>query len=160
MLRIKELDMIRKQCRTMVNKRATASAMAAVVPVPGVDIGADVAIMLELLPAINRKFGLSPEQLDQVDGKMKAQILVIATSLGSEVIGKVITKEVITTLLKKVGIKVASKQVAKFIPILGQAAAAGISFGAMKHLGNSHIEDCYQVCRKIADNKMLSDVTN
>lgn len=43
----------------MVNKKATASAAAAAIPLPGLDVGADVAIMLELLPAINRRFGLS-----------------------------------------------------------------------------------------------------
>jgi uncharacterized protein (DUF697 family) len=67
---ISELDRIREECKSMVNKRASASAAAAVIPVPGADIGADVAIMLELLPAINRKFGLSPEQLDGLDAAM------------------------------------------------------------------------------------------
>jgi uncharacterized protein (DUF697 family) len=77
----------------MVNKRA--SAAAAVIPVPGADIGADVAIMLELLPAINRKFGLSPEQLDGLDAAMKGKILVIISSIGSQLVGKLITKQTV-----------------------------------------------------------------
>ncbi|MDF2938873.1 MAG: hypothetical protein K0Q90_4246 [Paenibacillaceae bacterium] len=59
---IEELDRIRDQCRSMVNKRATASAATAAVPIPGMDIGADLAIMLELLPAINRKLGPCRDQ--------------------------------------------------------------------------------------------------
>ena len=70
----------------MVNKRATTSAVAAAVPVPGVDIGADVAIMLELLPAINRRFGLSSEQIEQLDSAIKGKIFVIISSIGSELI--------------------------------------------------------------------------
>nr|WP_263323558.1 hypothetical protein [Neobacillus sp. Marseille-Q6967] len=146
---IRELDRIREECKSMVNKRATASAAAAVVPVPGADIGADVAIMMELLPAINRKFGLSPEQIDQMDAALKGQIMVIITSFGSKLVGKMITKQTIALLLKKVGARVAVKQVTKFIPFVGQAVSAGISFGAMKYLGNSHIDECYEVCRRI-----------
>lgn len=146
-----ELNRVREECKSMVNKRASASAAAAVVPVPGVDIGADVAIMMELLPAINRKFGLSPEQIEQLDGAIKAQALVIITSLGSKLVGKLITKETVVLLLKKVGTRVAVKSVTKFIPFVGQAVSAGISFGAMKYLGNSHIDECFEVCRRIIE---------
>jgi hypothetical protein len=55
---ITDLNRIREECKSMVTKRATASAAAAELPVSGADVAADVAIMLELLPAINRKFGL------------------------------------------------------------------------------------------------------
>jgi uncharacterized protein (DUF697 family) len=146
---ISELDSIKEECKSMVNKRASASAAAAVVPVPGVDVGADVAIMMELLPAINRKFGLSPEQIDQLDSAIKGQILVIISSLGSKLVGKLITKETVVLLLKKVGTRIAVKSVTKFIPFVGQAVSAGISFGAMKYLGNSHIDECYEVCKRL-----------
>lgn len=148
---IAELEQVRESCKSMVNKRATASAAAAVVPLPGVDLGADVTIMMELLPAINRKFGLSPEQIDELDGKIKAKILVIISSLGSKLVGKLITKELVVAMLKKVGVRVAVKQVSKFIPFVGQAVSAGISFGAMKYLGNSHIDECYEVCKHVIE---------
>lgn len=150
---IEELNRIREECKTMLNKRAAASAVAAIIPVPGADIAADIAIMLELLPAINRKFSLSPEQIDQLDSAIKAKILVIVTSVGSQLIGKVITKELVVLLLKKVGARVAVKQIAKFVPFIGQAVSAGISFGAMKYLGNSHIEECYSVCKRFIEMK-------
>ncbi|WP_458411733.1 hypothetical protein ACNQFZ_12790 [Schinkia sp. CFF1] len=155
---ISELDRIKEECKSMVNKRASASAAAAVVPIPGLDVGADVTIMLELLPAINRKFGLSPDQIDQMDATTKAQILVIITSLGSKLVGKVISKEVVMVLLKKVGSKVAVKSVAKFVPFIGQAVSAGISFAAMKYLGNSHIEECYEVCRRMIEAQVVETV--
>lgn len=148
---ITELEQVRESCKSMVNKRATASAAAAVVPLPGVDLGADVTIMMELLPAINRKFGLSPEQIDELDGEIKAKILVIISSLGSKLVGKLITKELVVAMLKKVGVRVAVKQVSKFIPFVGQAVSAGISFGAMKYLGNSHIDECYEVCKHVIE---------
>lgn len=42
----------------------------------------------------------------------------------------------------------AIKQVTKYVPFVGQAVSAGISFGAMKYLGNAHIEECYAVCKR------------
>ncbi|MBM7648695.1 uncharacterized protein (DUF697 family) [Bacillus ectoiniformans] len=145
---IEELDQIKLECEKMVTKRASASAAAAVIPILGTDVAADVAMMSELLPAINKKFGLSHEQVEELDQETKRVLLVMITSAGSELIGKVITKQVITHLLKKVSTKIAVKQVAKFIPFAGQAAAAGISFSAMKYLGNSHINDCYDIAKK------------
>lgn len=148
---ITELDRIRDECKSMVNKRATASAAAAVVPIPGTDIGADVAIMLELLPAINRRFGLSPEQIDQLDGALKGKMAVVISSIGSKLVGKLITKQTVMLLLKKVGARVTVKQVTKFIPFVGQAVSAGISFSAMKYLGNSHIDECYEICKRLIE---------
>ena len=145
---ISELDRIKAECKSMVTKRASAAGLAAAVPVPGIDITADIGIMFELLPAINRKFGLSYDQIDQLDSETKRVLLVIITSAGSELVEKVITKQVIAKLLKKIGSKIAVKQVAKYVPFIGTVVSADISFGAMKYLGNSHIDDCYNVDKR------------
>lgn len=145
---IEELNRIRNSCKSIVNERATISAVLAIVPVPGVDVSADVIIMTEILPKINRKFGLSPEQIEELDPEIKAKLIVIITSIGSQLIGKVITKEAIMILLKKIGAKVTTKQLTKYIPFIGPVISSTVSFFAMKHLGNSHIDDCYEVCRK------------
>jgi len=155
---LSELERIKKEAKKMVRRRASLSGAAAVIPVPGVDIGADITIMMELISSINKKFGLSPEQIDELDSDTKSMLLIIITSLGSELAGKVITKQLITQLLKKVGAKVATKSVAKFLPIIGQATAAGISFGAMKYLGDSHIEECYAVSKRFINERKKEKV--
>lgn len=149
---MEELNRVYHEAKSMVTKRATLSGLTAIVPLPGVDVAADVAIMVELLSVINRKFGLSPEQIDQLDSDVKKQLLVIITSISTEVgkrlIGKAISKEVITLMLKKAATRVATKQSIKFIPFIGQAVVASVSFGAMKYLGNSHVDECYAVCKR------------
>ncbi|MED4029953.1 hypothetical protein P4672_27405 [Priestia megaterium] len=124
---------------------------------PGVDIGADITIMLELINSINKKFGLSPEQIEELDLETKRMLLVIITSLGNELAEQVITKQLVTQLLKKVGTKVATKSIAKFVPIIGQATAAGISFASMKYLGDSHVEECYAVSKKFINNQKAKE---
>ncbi|MFD2616442.1 DUF697 domain-containing protein [Terrilactibacillus laevilacticus] len=150
---IKELEEIKNECTKIVNKRASISAVAAVVPLPAVDVGADMALMMNLLNKINRKFGLSPEQIGKLDASVKAQIMVIITSAGSQLAGKLITKKTVSMLLKKIGKRVAVKQVTKYVPIAGQAISASISFAAMKYLGNAHIDECYEICRRMIEEK-------
>ena len=150
---INELSRIRDECKSMVTKRATVSGAAAAVPLPGVDIGSDVALLLEMIPAISRRFGLSQEQIEAQDPQIKGLILVAITSVGSEMVGKAITKQLIMQLLKQVGVRVATKQVTKWIPFVGSAISAGISFTAMKYLGNSHVDECYEVAKRVLEDK-------
>ena len=49
------------------------------------------------------------------------------------------------------GIRIAARQVAKYVPILGQGISASISFGAMKIVTNSHINDCYEVAKELIE---------
>lgn len=78
---IEELDALRGECKSMVTSRAGLSAGAAMVPIPGADIGADVTLLLEMIPAINRKFGLTPEQIDQLDPQIKKFFLFPSRAL-------------------------------------------------------------------------------
>jgi hypothetical protein len=101
-----------------------------------------------MIPTINRKFGLTPDQIGELNPEIKKYIFIAITSVGGEMVGKLITKQLVLQVLKRVGIRVATKSVVKFIPFLGQALAASISFGAMKLVGNSHVDDCYEVAKR------------
>jgi len=145
---LEELDALRDECRAMVTRRAGLSAGAAVLPIPGLDLGADIALLVELIPAINQKFGLSAEQVRGLDPKIQRIVLITATSLGNNLIGKLVTRQLVMQALKSIGVRVTTRTAARFVPILGQALAASISFGAMKLLGNAHVEDCYRVAKQ------------
>jgi hypothetical protein len=41
----------------------------------------------------------------------------------------------------------AAKQVLKYVPLAGQAAAAALSVAAMMYLGNSHVDACVEIAR-------------
>lgn len=144
----KQLDAIRDQCRALVTRRASLSAGAAVIPIPGLDIGTDVAILIKLLPQINERFGLTPAQIDRLDTDTKRVVMMFITGLGASLVGRLVTRELVIKVLMKLGVRVTTKGIVKFVPFLGQALSASISFGAMKLLGNQHIDDCYQVARR------------
>ena len=143
------LDRIRDDCRKMVTKRALVAAGASVVPVPGADMVADIGILTTLLPKISEKFGLDHDQVASLDPQNAQKVLVFASGLGNSMIGRRITREIVVRLLKRIGIRLAAGSAAKYVPFLGSVVAAGIGFGAMKLIGNRHIEDCYKTARQL-----------
>jgi uncharacterized protein (DUF697 family) len=139
---LSEVEVVVKECKKMVTKRALASAGAGAIPVPGVDIVADVSMLLELIPSITRKFGLEEEDLGGLPNEIKIIVAKVLADYAADFLGKAVVKDLILNVLKRFGVRVASKQVVKYIPILGQGAAAILSFTLMKVVGNSHVYDC------------------
>jgi hypothetical protein len=144
---VEELDRVRKACRSMVRRRAATSGGLTLVPLPGIDIAGDVAMLMELIPAINRKFGLTPEQIEQLDTTHRVMVYAMLKKVGTGMIGREVTKQLVLAALKQVGVRLATKQVLKYLPFAGQAAAAALSVSAMIYLGNSHIDACYDVAK-------------
>ncbi len=142
------LDAIRAECRRLVVRRASLSAGVAVVPLPGLDLGGDVVILLKLLPRINERFGLTPAQIEALDTETKRIVMMFIGSVGPTLVGRVITRDVVTRMLMKMGVRLTTAGIVKFVPLAGQALSATISFGAMKMLGDRHVDDCYDVARR------------
>jgi len=141
---IAELDHLRAECRRLVTTRSLMSAAAAVIPLPGVDLVADIGLLTTLLPQISAKFELDHAQIAKLEPQIAQKILVIAAGMGNTVIGRTVSKRLAAALLRRVGARVATASAAKYVPIIGSAIAAGIGFGAMKLVGNAHVEDCYK----------------
>ena len=154
---IAELDRIRDDSKRLVTTRSVMSAGAAVVPIPGADIVADIGLLTKLLPEISKRFGLDHEQVKTMEPQLAQQALVMASSLGNTMIGRMVTKRIVVALLRRVGARIAVGSMAKFVPFAGSAVAATISFGAMKLVGNSHVEDCYKTALALlpADQRAL-----
>jgi uncharacterized protein (DUF697 family) len=144
---LEDLDRIRAQCRALVLRRASLSASVSIIPVPGLDVGTDVAILMRLLPAINERFGLSPRQVALLEPETRSVVMMLASALGSEVIGRIVTHELVMHVLTRVGIRLTARTATRWIPLVGQALAATISFAALRMLGNAHVEDCYRIAR-------------
>ena len=142
-----ELDRIRASCKAMVRRRAATSGGMSLIPIPGVDIAGDVGLLLQLIPAINQKFGLTPEQIDELDPRHKVLIYAMLKKVGSDLAGRAITRQLAIAALKKVSVRLATKQVLRYVPFAGQVAAVALSVTAMMYLGNSHIDACYEIAR-------------
>ena len=109
--------------RELVRVRALVAAGAAAVPIPGMDICFDVAGLSALLGEINRA--------------------------GAVFAGQTPTRAFVIALIKRFAVQWFGAKAAKWVPIVGQGAAA-ISSGALfMMLGNAHIRECLDVRRRI-----------
>jgi len=144
-----QVEAVVRQCRRLVNKRALVAAGVAVVPIPGVDWITDVAVLLKLIPEINRAFGLTPEQVERLAPDRRLVVYKTISAGGGMLVGRIVTRELIVKLLKLVGVRLTTQQAAKYVPIAGQAVSAVLTFSSLKFVCEQHIQQCVAVSRQL-----------
>ena len=140
-----ELDEAVKRAKSIVTRRAALASAASLIPLPGVDIAVDIAAVMRLIPAINREFGLTPNQIEKLSPGRQLLVYKATVAIGGMLIGKLVTKEIAIEVLKTVGVRMTTKQVSKYVPVVGQALSVSLGFAAMKYVGHQHIKDCRRV---------------
>ena len=115
------------------------------VPIPGLDWAVDAALLSRLIPQINARFGLTPEQMARLGPSQRDQVQKAISGVGSVLIGKFISKELVLRAAQTVGVRLTAKQAAKYVPLAGQAVAAVVGYSALRYLGEEHIKDCVRV---------------
>jgi uncharacterized protein (DUF697 family) len=137
-----------RRSRKLLNKRAMVAAAASAVPLPGLDWAVDAALLSKLIPEINREFGLTPSQLDQLDPKKRDQVQKAVTLVGSVLIGKFISRDLVLKAATKIGVRLSTKQLARYVPFAGQIVAATVGYAAIRYFGEEHMKDCIRVARQ------------
>ena len=137
-----------KRSRKLLNKRALVAAAASAVPVPGLDWAVDAALLSKLIPEINREFGLTPAQLDKLDPKKRDQVQKAVAMVGSVLIGKFISRDLLIKAATKIGVRLTTKQVARFVPLAGQIVSAVVGYAAIRYFGEEHMKDCIRVAKQ------------
>jgi len=152
-----DIEQVRERCRALVRKRAAISAGVAAVPLPGIDLVADLGSFATMVEDINRAFGLTPEQIERLQPRMRVAAYEAVGALGGMLVGKLVTRELVIKLLQKSGAKLAAKSAAKVVPLAGQIASAAIGFALFRQMGYQHVDACTQVAREVAS--QLADKT-
>jgi uncharacterized protein (DUF697 family) len=137
-----------QRSRKLLNKRALVAAVASAVPVPGLDWAVDAALLSKLIPAINKEFGLAPEQIDQLDPKKREQVQKAVTMVGSVLVGSFISRDLVIKAATKLGTRMATRQLAKYVPLAGQIVAATMGYAAIRYFGEEHMKDCIRVAQQ------------
>lgn len=133
--------------RKLLHRRAMMAAAAGVVPVPGLDWAVDAALLTRLIPQINAEFGLTPAQLDRLTPHKREQVQKAVGMVGSALIGRLITRELVMRALRIVGVRLTAQQAAKFVPLAGQAASAALGYATLRYLSEMHLRDCVEVAK-------------
>ena len=137
-----------KRSRKMLHKRALLAGAVSAVPIPGLDWAVDAAMLSKLIPEINKEFGLTPQQLDGLNPKKREQVQKAVTMVGSVLIGKLISRDLVIAAATKIGMRLTTKQLAKYVPFAGQIVAATVGYAAIRYLGEEHMKDCIRVAQQ------------
>ncbi|HEY2925639.1 MAG TPA: hypothetical protein VGJ65_02140 [Albitalea sp.] len=144
-----QIEEVARQCRRLVNRRALVAAGVAVIPLPGLDWLTDVGILVKLIPDINRAFGLTPEQVERLAPDRRVVFYKAVSAGGSLLVGKLVTRDLVLRMLRMIGVRLTTQQVAKYVPVAGQAVSAALTFSALKYVCEQHIRQCMEVSRQL-----------
>jgi hypothetical protein len=148
---LQELELARVEANQLIRKRGRLSAGAALIPLPGADTLADIVVFSNLIESISERFGLTRDQLAKQDPAIQRYVLLVAGQIGSDWIGRLVTKQVGAWMRKRLGSRLIGKTAIRFVPIAGQAVAAFLSYRVVVKLGESHVEKCYRVVRSLIE---------
>lgn len=143
------VDLVIARCRRLVTRRALMAAGVAAVPLPGIDWITDVGVLVKLIPDINRAFGLTPEQVERLAPDRQLVVYKAISAGGGMLVGKLVTRDLVIRMLRMVGVRLTTKQAAKYVPVAGQALAAALTFSALKYVAEQHIQQCAAVARQL-----------
>jgi uncharacterized protein (DUF697 family) len=144
-----EVEAVARQCRRLVTKRAMFAAGVSMVPVPGLDWLTDIGVLVKVLPEINAAFGLTPEQIERLAPDRKIVVYKAISAGSGLLVGRVVTRGLVMSALRLVGVRLSTQQAAKFVPIAGQAVSAALTFSALKFVCEQHIRQCMAVCAQL-----------
>ncbi len=147
---------VSERCRRMVRKRAVMAAGFSAVPLPGLDVISDMSLFSGLVDEVNAQFGLSEQQLGRLQPKYRMLADEAAIGVGGMMVGRLVTRELLLRLFKKVGVRIASKTAAKLVPVAGSVVSAAIGFTVFRKLGYQHVEACARVAEKLNQARTVS----
>ncbi len=145
----REIDVVVRHCRRLVSRRALMAAGVSVVPLPGLDWLTDVAVLMRLIPEINRAFGLTPQQIERLAPDRRVVVYKAISAGGGMLIGKLITRDVVMRVLRMVGVRLTTQQAVKYVPIAGQAVSAALTYSSLRYVCEQHIQQCVSVSRQL-----------
>ena len=146
---LREIDAVVRHCRRLVSRRALVAAGVAIVPIPGVDWVTDIAVLMRLIPDINHAFGLTPEQIERLAPDRRIAVYKAISAGGGVLIGKLVTRELVVSALRLVGVRLTTQQAAKFVPIAGQAVSAALTYSSLRYVCELHIQQCVAISRQL-----------
>ncbi|XP_051960602.1 interferon-inducible GTPase 5-like isoform X1 [Xyrauchen texanus] len=153
----------KKYLEKNISSVALLSAGAAALPLPGLSVAVDIALLVNEIQKYKTAFGLDKESLKKISVRSGINIDILMGVMKS-IVCQGITINSIIHLLKQSSLYVAEEaveRVVSFIPIIGQAVAGGLSFLAvfymLKKILNEIAEDAKNVLLASLNNPVKSD---
>ena len=141
---------LRQECRAMARRRALLAAATSLIPVPGIDLATDLALMTRVIARINEHFGLSEAQLGRLSSQRQALVYRLLANAGGTLAARLTTPLLVGRIVRLVGIRLTAMEAARLVPVAGQLVAAGIGYWSVNTVAMRHIAHCERIVAELA----------
>ncbi len=120
-------------------------------PIPGVDIAADITLLVKMGGAIAQIYGLTSNQFEYIKRLLGSNAIPGLLAKLAQFAAKYLAREGIVLLLKSIATRTATKQVAKWVPFVGPLVSAGIAWKSTFMLGEQMVDEAEALAREILE---------
>jgi hypothetical protein len=117
--------------------------------VPGLDVATDLGLLTALATHVVSAYGLRPEQLEYWSRRALAAGAMQAIKQIGKPFAEYMTRECVLLLLRRLGVRVAVKSVAKWVPFVGAAVSSLLGYQLTYSFGEYLIDQCEEAARRI-----------
>lgn len=118
-------------------------------PIPGLDIAADIGVLVNLGNEVAHIYGLTSNQFEYIKRLLGPKAALGLLAKIAQFAAKYLAKEGIILLLKNIATRTTAKQVAKWVPFIGPLISAGIGWQATFMLGEQLVDEAEHLAREI-----------
>lgn len=137
--------LLRRECRALARRRALLAAASSLVPLPGVDLVTDIALLTRLIGRINEHFGLTEEQIGRLSSERQALVFRLLTHAGGTLARHLTTPVLVGRIVRLAGVRLTAMEATRLVPIAGQVVAAGIGYWTFNTIALRHIAHCERI---------------
>jgi len=139
--------------RQVANERiplyAGLAAANGINPIPGLDVSADIGILIRLGSEVANIYGLTSNQFAFVKRLLGSNALPSLLSKITQFATKYLAREGVFALLRQIAKQEAARQVTKYVPFVGPLIAAGIGWQATFIFGEQLVAEAEQLAADI-----------
>ena len=137
----------------MARRRALLGAVTSLIPIPGVDLATDLALLTRVIERINTHFGLSEAQIGQLSSQRQALVYRLLANASGMLAARLTTPMLVGRIVRLVGIRLTAMEAARLVPVAGQIVAAGIGYWSINTVAMRHIAHCERIVAELDSRK-------
>ena len=126
-----------------------AAANGSLNPVPGLDLAADVSLLLKLGDEIAGIYGLTRSQFDFIKRLLGPKAMPTVVAKIAQFSTRYLAREGLIGLLKRLATREVSRQSTRWIPLAGPLIAAGIGWQSTFMLGEQLVDEAEALAEEI-----------
>lgn len=125
-------------CEKYVSRYGKLAAANGFNPLLGIDAAIDVAILFKMYGDIRGAFGVTKEMAEASRASADTKKYLVSS----------MTKQGVAMIVKNMVKRFTAKTMLKFVPLLGQAAAAYMGYRIVRRAGYVYVDACYRVAQE------------